>query len=236
MARTRLPWLALKQLLAELSVQPEPTSPTEHAVSRQASHRTHKQLAAEDDTCQQLLAIGLYHAHRRDLLREEAEDCATEFVARRLHEVAQTPGLQIAHWFEREGGVQALHRLADNQAHDWARRRDTYVGHFGAELSEAVTEKSGAGCATEARSLSEQVIQQAFLDQVEREVSVLPAAERALLLAYCGQERTPAELAGDYEVTVAVIWQRVRRLRGRLTRRLQASGWMAEEPVVLGHL
>jgi RNA polymerase sigma factor (sigma-70 family) len=222
MLQVRSVIVMLSEPTAVEDAPPATDDPASHPKSCQAIPR----FPLSERDCQQLRKIARHYARRHRLNPEEVEDCAQDFLVRCLQDETLVPLTRDERGRWPQEPFRRLHRLADNHAHDWARRRSTYNARFGAELAEALVAERRHARSTEDLPLSEQVIRQAWLNQVLQELNRMPEAERELLDAYCRQEISAAELATRYRVTEAVIWQRVRRSRLRLAQRLQATGWI----------
>jgi DNA-directed RNA polymerase specialized sigma24 family protein len=222
-----MPSLRSVNLTSSKPIMPEVASAVaNHPASHHNLHQPRPHLPLSEQDCGQIVKIARYYARRHRLNQEGVEDCAQDFLVRCLEDETLVSLTRDERGRWPQELFRRLHRLADNHAHDWARRRNTYNARFGSELAEALVAEGRHTRSTEDLPLSEQVIRQAWVSQVLQELNRMPEAERELLDAYCRQEISAAELATRYRVTEAVIWQRVRRSRLRLAQRLQATGWI----------
>jgi DNA-directed RNA polymerase specialized sigma24 family protein len=143
-------------------------------ISDSALHRTSylvKPPSLSERDCQQLRKIARYYAHRHRLNPEDVEDCAQDFLVRCLEDETLVSLTRDERGQWPQEPFRRLHRLADNHAHDWARRLSTYNTRFGAELAEALVAERRHARSTEDLPLSEQLIRQVWVNQVLHELN-----------------------------------------------------------------
>jgi RNA polymerase sigma factor (sigma-70 family) len=169
-----------------------------------------------------LLRLGLAHARRRGLTREDAEDCAMEFVARMLREKgrplpADRTGYCFAAW---------LNRCARNFAEDFCRRKERLVQHETAWPESQRSDETSVTweCTGDAPSPEHGALQGEFWSRVMAAIERLPPVMRELLVRHHLHGECIRELATAFSRKPCAIEQTLFRARRRLRVLLEGMG------------
>lgn len=168
---------------------------------------------------EQVLAAGYYQAMRLGLPREEAQDCAMDFVVHMLSMPMELSSAKSSAWLHR-----CAHNYACNFGRSLARRRKRESAWDDELLQELPT--SGPGPKT-------QFIRKEMWNQVIVALQNLTPDQREMFVRHHLRDESVPDLAKRFKRTPHAVEECLSNIRRRLPSLLQHQGWTEDETRML---